>query len=201
MSGFLTRLFKGASDYARLASFFEANSDPWVRLRMKVPPNAFGLASHREFCAYLDGPTRVNVSSVEEICDWLRGCEAVDDQTLFLLPDFWQHPATFEQLRKGDCEDHALWAWRKLRKIGLPALFTAGVWRGVTHAWAQFEQNGVEFILESTAKTGPMIQPVALARSEYCPALAVDNDCVTYVYQGYPRFRACLGAAAPGIIA
>src|SRR5690348_3236184 len=35
--------------------------------------------------------------------------------------DFWQHPKTFEQLRKGDCEDHALWAWRKLTELGISA--------------------------------------------------------------------------------
>ena len=42
---------------------------------------------------------------------WLLGCVYARDRDLFRNPDYWQHPCNFEGLRKGDCEDFALWAW------------------------------------------------------------------------------------------
>src|SRR5205085_1473130 len=66
------------------------------------------------FAWYFEGQSAVTVGSVDDVCEWLLECEYVHDPELFHEPDFWQHPRTFERLRKGDCEDHALWAWRKL---------------------------------------------------------------------------------------
>ncbi len=184
------RLVRAAADSIRLARFLDPAADPWDYLIMPVPAQAFGLASDCEFTAYLDGPSRVPVRDVHEVCAWLRACEAVDDQTLFQKPDFWQHPVTFEQLRKGDCEDHALWAWRQLRNLGYPVLFMAGLWKSIPHAWVLYRDNDALLLLETTAKQDRMVQPLATVRHEYRPALAVDEECRTLVYQGYPQFRA-----------
>jgi len=67
----------------------------------------------------LRGQSTVCVNDIAAICEWLADCEYVRDPVH--ERDFWQHPKTFEQLRKGDCEDHALWAWRKLTELGIPA--------------------------------------------------------------------------------
>ena len=194
VAGMVEKLVRGTADFVRLARFFDEQADPWSRIEMKVDCHAFGLASEREFATYLEGPTRVPASSLEEVCEWLRGCEALDDQTLFFQQDYWQHPVTFEHLRKGDCEDHALWAWRQLVRLGFSGLFMAGLWRDVPHTWVFFVRGGIETVLESTAKTGSMLLPLDTARHFYCPALAVDNHGRTFVYQGYPRFRTAAGA-------
>ncbi|MBL9138125.1 MAG: hypothetical protein JNK85_19815 [Verrucomicrobiales bacterium] len=189
MPGVLAQLLRGSSEILRLASFFDATADPWERMPHAVPAKAFGLASERDFGVYLQGPSTVQARNLEELCAWLRCCDAVDDNALFFQPDYWQHPVTFEHLRKGDCEDHALWAWRQLHRLGIPSLFMAGLWESTAHAWVLIEQSPVPCLLESTAKVGPMLHPLPGVRMRYCPALAVDTQGRTYVYQGYPRFR------------
>lgn len=174
----------------RLARFFRDGADPWERLEVPLPPQVFGLASQRAFSRYLEGESRVPVRTIAEVCAWLRACERLDDQSLFCEADYWQHPLTFEQVRKGDCEDHALWAWRQLRHLGFPALFVAGLWRGTPHAWVMWADPQGQHLLETTAKTGSMEHPFGHGRPDYCPALAVDESLRTWVYQGYPRFHA-----------
>ena len=68
----------------------------------------------------------VPVQSIDDIVAWLQSCEYVTDLDLFHERDFWQHPGTFERLRRGDCEDFALWAWRKLAEVGIDAEFCVG---------------------------------------------------------------------------
>jgi hypothetical protein len=194
--GVLNRL-RESSDVARLARFFDEQADPWLCLEMPVPAQSFGQDSHRQFSEYLEGPSRVRLNSVAEVCEWLRGCEAIDDQALFCQADFWQHPVTFEQLRRGDCEDHSLWAWRQLLQLGLQARFVAGLWRDVPHTWVLFDNHGAEWLIETTAKTGEMIHPVAAIRHFYCPALAVAGGNRTFVYKGYPRFCTSMARWSP----
>lgn len=180
---------QGAPRVDQLAAFFAHRDDPWDRLHLECAPLAFGAGSHRSFADYFQGASRVVARSLEEVCAWLLACEFHSDQTLFLQDDFWQHPLTFEQLRKGDCEDHALWAWRKLAELQIPARFTAGCWRGVAHAWVLLDHpTGVQ-VFETTAKSEIMVRPLdTTTRAEYCPALSVDHRFRTYVHAGYPFF-------------
>lgn len=174
----------------RLARFFRTDADPWERLEVALPPQVFGRASTREFARYLEGVSRVQVRSVAEVCAWLRACERQDDASLFFEADYWQHPVTFEQFRKGDCEDHALWAWRQLRQLGYRTQFVAGLWRKTPHAWVVWNDGEADHLYETTAKIGPMERPLGHHQTEYCPALAVDEQLRTYVYQGYLQFHA-----------
>src|SRR6185436_7297823 len=96
------------------------------RLSLPVPIGAFGPGSRREFAQYFQGESHVRVESIDEIVEWLLNCQYMTDAILFNERDFWQHPNTFEQLRRGDCEDFALWAWRKLADIGIDAEFCVG---------------------------------------------------------------------------
>jgi hypothetical protein len=87
--------------------------DPWEPVTsLFVTPRIFGPGSFRMFRWYFEGESVVVVRSLGEVCEWLAQCQYHPDEDLFNEPDFWQHPRTFEHLRKGECEDHALWAWR-----------------------------------------------------------------------------------------
>src|SRR5258708_38321119 len=75
--------------------------------------------------------------------------EYVSDAEQFHERDVWQQPWAFERRQRGDCEDFALWAWRKLAEIGLDAEFYVG--RGMCgakpaaarqHAWGGDRGNG-----------------------------------------------------------
>jgi hypothetical protein len=102
---------------------------------------------------------------------------------------------TFENLRKGDCEDHALWAWRKLKKLGIPAEFVCGrsgpadAKGNHGHAWIHLELNGEPYLMETVADSRrPMTFPLADVRRNYCPALSVDTNLDTYCYGGFKEF-------------
>ena len=135
------------------------SQSPWKRLSLPVPIGAFGPGSRREFAHYFEGESRVRVESIDEIVEWLLTCQYMTDAIQFKQRDLWQHPVTFEQLRCGDCEDFALWAWRKLADIGIDAEFYVG--RVVVddepgvdrqHAWVVFRVDGVPFLFEPAAR-------------------------------------------------
>ena len=128
--------------------------------------------------------------SVEDICRWLNSCKYVHDREQFDEHDFWLHPVEFEVTRKGDCEDHALWAWRKLNEIGMPAEFVRGEatspehgFEGA-HAWVQFTMCDCLYVMEATAKGSQrrMIIPHHVAKQYYCPEVSVDGNFKTYTY-------------------
>ena len=83
----------------------------WRRYAASVPLHAYGLGARRDFSWYFEGRSTVDVASLDDIMAWLLGCVYARDRDLFRNPDYWQHPCNFEGLRKGDCEDFALWAW------------------------------------------------------------------------------------------
>ena len=113
--------------------------DPWTWTRHPVPLWMFGPGCVKDFAWYLEGESRVAVADLDGLCRWLAGCAYVSDESLFRTDDYWQHPATFEQIRKGDCDDHALWAWRKLAALGYESEFMVGErrWPGETPGHAR----------------------------------------------------------------
>lgn len=163
--------------------------DPWERFEADLRPHQFGPGSRHPFHWYLEGESQVSVTSVTEVADWLYECEYVRDVELFHETDYWQHPKTFEQLRRGDCEDHALWGWRKLRELGVAVSFVSGVLRRGDHegghAWVLFETEGASYVLEGTARRREdVVRPLAEVREEYVPHAAVDERLTTWGYWG-----------------
>ena len=148
----------------------------------------FGKGSRSHFSEYLEGESRVPVKSIRDICEWLMGCEYVPDLTLFDHPDLWQHPLEFEARQKGDCEDHCLWAWRKLHDLGVDAEFVVGKihlkngsWGD--HSWIQIKNGRVEHVFEATAKTMKnFIIPSSKATRLYRPRYAMDTQLNSHVY-------------------
>jgi hypothetical protein len=109
-----------------MASEIGIADSPWRRVPMDVPATAFGPGSRWQFSRYFEGTSCVPARSVDDIVAWLRACEYVSDVEQFHEPDLWQQPCDFERRQRGDCEDFALWAWRKLIEIGIEAEFYVG---------------------------------------------------------------------------
>jgi hypothetical protein len=170
---------------------------------MPVPPGAFGPGSRQPFTEYFEGESCISARSIDEVVGWLQTCEYVTDMELFHETDLWQHPGAFERLRRGDCEDFALWAWRKLSEIGVDAEFYVGrvICEGEPaidrqHAWVVYRVNGAEFLFEPAARTtARMIRPLADAMDEYVPHFAVNRrfDTVAFVGCATDSHRGSLG--------
>jgi hypothetical protein len=180
--------------------------DPWTRVSRRVPLGFYGKGSQRDFGWYLEGESTVRVGSIEEIQEWLLTCEYVDDRELFNETDFWQHPRTFEHLRRGDCEDHALWAWRKLVELGVDAELVSGRQMSdddlTGHVWVMFSHGGETFLFETVAKRREqMLRPVSAVRELYRPEVSVDGKRRRFAYHGYLwslRERRVRGASLSG---
>jgi hypothetical protein len=168
-------------------------SDPWENWPHAIPHAWFGSGSTYEFSSYFEGESDIKVRSLHEVCDWLAACEYVSDPDQFARPDYWQHPIQFEVVRKGDCEDHALWAWRKLHDLGMPARLVCGEtqrmdgsWHG--HAWVCFTLGDEESVLEATGARHEMIRPLSDVRSTYRPHVAVDHGLERHAYWGLMHY-------------
>ena len=168
--------------------------DPWERVAFRPPVARFAAGSRQQFDWYLRGESTVSVASIDQIVDWLLDCEYASDDSLFNKPDHWQHPTTFERLRRGDCEDHALWAWRKLLELGVDAEFVVGrqlyddpeipATKGA-HAWVLFKSGGETFLLEAVATSrSRMVRPLVAVASEYRPEYGVGRDLKTFAFAG-----------------
>jgi hypothetical protein len=158
-----------------------------------VDHRRFGKGSLHEFSWYFEGESAVDTLCMEDVLGWLRNCEYVPDETLFREDDFWQHPITFESMRKGDCADHALWAWRKMTELGYDAEFTSGkVKRSATgeiqpdgqgHAWVVFREKGCNTwkLMEATEKNPErIIRDLAETALSYFPKFSVSGDLQTF---------------------
>jgi len=134
----------------------------------------------------------VLVHSIDDIVTWLLDCEYVSDTDLFDKEDHWQHPSVFEQLRRGDCEDFALWTWRKLVEIGYEAEFQVGrvVCDGQPavdrqHAWVVYRVDREDFLFEPAARDRTrMIRPLVDAMDRYIPYFAVNREFDTSAFAG-----------------
>jgi len=176
----------------RLAWRYVDDGDAWRSVPHDVPLALFGPGNLADdFGFYLQGPSGVSAQSIEEACRWLLKCQYCDDSALFGRSDYWQHPTGFESLRRGDCEDHALWAWRKLIELGHQAELVVGrsAWCDTaddgTHAWVVYTENGNRFLFEATAKSKTqMIKPWGDVYAQYWPYYSVDHNLQRHLYAG-----------------
>lgn len=189
-----TRLLRLASrilaPLSRLLLRFADVPDPWERQHREISPSRFGQGSQRDFRWYFEGESEVTAASVDDICVWLLECTYLTDVALFRKVDHWQHPRTFEELRHGDCEDHALWAWRKLAELGIDAELVSGqrivsAEESHDHAWVLFREGGVEYVLEAVSHTREaMVMPADDVRAHYRPHVGVNARFETIVFGG-----------------
>jgi len=206
--GALRRL---VSPLRRLAARLLRRESTWDRLAIRVPPTVFGPGSRQPFAEYFQGASSVRVQSIDDIVAWLQTCEYVTDFELFHERDVWQHPRSFETLRRGDCGDCALWAWRKLAEIGIDAEFIVG--RVVCddspeidrqHAWVVYRVDGTAFLFEPAARNpSRMIRRLADTMDEYVPHFAVNHlfETDTFVGCAADSHRGSLSSGSPAATA
>jgi hypothetical protein len=130
----------------------------------------------------------VPIHSLAELCSWLQSCQYVSDRALVAAEDHWQHPVDFEQTRRGDCEDHALWAWRKSQELGLPATLVLGEIDSLRHVWVTLLNEDQLWVLETTRKHGSMLEPAEHAEA-FRPCYGVDTELRTYAYDIFLEAR------------
>ena len=180
------------SPFLDLAERLAGRESPWERVKIPVSASVFGPGSRHPFAEYFEGASSVTERSIDDIVAWLQTCEYVTDLELFHERDFWQHPGTFERLRRGDCEDFALWAWRKLAEIGMDVELVVG--RVICderhqidrqHAWVVYRVDGTSFLFEPAARTpSSMIRLLVDAMDEYVPHFAVNHRFETSAFVG-----------------
>lgn len=163
--------------------------DPWERLRTRMALRHYGPGVQYDFPAYLAGPSAVQVGTLDELQEWFLGCAFVPDDEQFGR-DHWQHPSEFEMRRAGDCDDFAVWAWRKLVDLEMDATLVAGhylpTWRpGGGHVWVTFRDSTGEHLFETVARTkAAMVRPLAAVRDRYRPEYGVDRAGRRFSYVG-----------------
>ena len=174
----------------RLTNRSTAQPNAWKRSVVTPRLDEFGPGARHEFDHYLAGESTVAVSTLEDVQQWLLGCAYVSDEALFHEDDVWQHPSAFEQRRAGDCEDFALWAWRKLCELGVDAEFVVGACssRGsepVRHAWLVIRVDEVEYLFEpAAAERERMVMPLSVVRECYVPHVGVDRRAQRFSFRG-----------------
>jgi hypothetical protein len=131
------------------------------------------------FADYRAARLRVAVRDAAGVREWLRGCRYVRDPERFGVRDLWLHPEDFEKSRRGDCEDHALWAWVQLARLGLLARFTVGRARG-GHAWVTLYGDDGILIFETTQKDPRYVPKPWDGNPDYLPSWSVDGACDVY---------------------
>lgn len=149
---------------------------------------------------FLSQPLKHWCSDLSDLRRFVAGCTYVSDQKMFGQRDYWQPPEQFEQTKKGDCEDFALWSWRQLLQMNYPSrlvIGTAGRY-GEGHAWVTFEKDGKTFLLEALSWPLGLAMP-RLSTLRYHPRFSVDWNGKTISYYSHEdrKFSASVQIVAP----
>jgi len=137
---------------------------------------------------YVSQPLTIQCNTMGELRSFLVGCKYVSDKQLFGKEEYWQPPEEFENRRKGDCEDFALWTWRQLLGMGYDARFIGGSSGryGAGHAWVEYVQEGKWYLLEpQRARVGESMP--RLSTFNYQPKVSVSWDGKTLRYFAHKK--------------
>jgi hypothetical protein len=132
---------------------------------------------------FVSRPLEYWCSDLPDLRHFLAGCKYVSDQEQFGERDYWQPPEQFEEGKKGDCEDFALWAWRQLLHLNYPARFTLGSAGryGEGHAWVTFQWDGKAYLLESlSSPVGLKLPRLSILRYKPKFSISWDGEKVAY---------------------
>lgn len=161
----------------------------WTGRFQNLPAQFYGKGCNRDFKEYLEGNSWVPVKNINDIANWLLGCTYTSDLSHKGVRDYWQHPRELEATRKGDCEDFALWAWRKLIELNVQCEFMVGRWvRGEqsgAHAWVLLIVEDQPIIFETTGTSRKrMFKSLEMAATEYVPFASIDHKVRKKAYIG-----------------
>ncbi len=101
---------------------------------------------------YFNRPLITKPKSLAEIQNFLFSCQYLSDTITRDCDDYWEPPDVFEKRETGDCEDHAIWAWRHLHDMGYKTRLVIGIQKKVGHAWVHIFVNERVYLLEATQK-------------------------------------------------
>lgn len=153
-------------------------------LKKNLPPPTF------PFGRYISRPLTVHCKSREEVRSFLRSCKQASDEETFGKKEYWLPPDEFEKLKKGDCDDFALWTWRQLVDMGYRARFVAGRFGRYRagHAWVTFTDRDRSFIADGTRSPAGLELPQFHVLA-YEPIYSVEwngKDIAFYSHQKKP---------------
>jgi hypothetical protein len=99
---------------------------------------------------YVSQPLTVKCANLADVRRFLSACKGVSDRDQFGREDYWQPPEQFEETKKGDCEDFALWTWRQLIDLGYDARVVFGRQGryGIGYAWVEFFTKDKCYLVE-----------------------------------------------------
>ncbi len=100
---------------------------------------------------YFNKPLTTKPETLAQIQSFLQKCKYLSDQKTRSRSDFWEPPDVFEKRKTGDCEDHAIWAWRHLHDMGYKTRLVLGTYNS-WHAWVHIFINGRAYLMEATQK-------------------------------------------------
>jgi predicted transglutaminase-like cysteine proteinase len=130
-----------------IPGFYDFDGKRISRPSKKRHPSFVG----RPMGAFLTQPLKVVCKDIDDVRAFLSTCRYVSDREQFGVRDHWMPPEEFEQGRRGDCDDFALWTCRQLLSLGYSARFVVGSAGryGAGHAWVSFRAGDRIFIVES----------------------------------------------------
>jgi hypothetical protein len=129
----------------------------------------------RDLCTLaLKEPSQTPMANHHQIFCFLAICTCKSDLELFGEQEHWQLPSEFEKLRQGDCEDHAIWTWRKLVDLKEDARLVIGSQDDGGHVWVNSIREDGVWLLETTAKTDLRFQRIDETKG-YKPKFSVDG--------------------------
>lgn len=100
-------------------------------------------------------------------------------------------PRRSMQLRKGDCEDFAIWAWRKLIEIGVDAHLFIGERASEAksrHAWVVFTLDDQRLLFEPQASRDRMLHRFEEVKGNYIPYVFVNRSGKVVAVEGYLHY-------------
>lgn len=165
----------------------EGKKSHWNYSEVRFPLKVFGYRPKNDLSKYFEGESSVVITNLQELCDWLVGCE----YTHYNAKGEWKHPLLFENERNGNCIDHSLWTWRKLTELGFHSEFMVGESViGETpnqHAWILFKSSlDDEMLLETVSKDkNKMLYYKNSIQHIYIPWASIDNNFKFRIYGGY----------------
>jgi len=139
---------------------------------------------------YVSQPLTVKYRDIAEIREFLRGCKGVSDKEQFGREDYWQPPEHFEQTKKGDCDDFALWTWRQFLELGYDCRVVFGQYGryGVGHAWVQFSADGNTFLVEpQLSVVGERFPRISTLRYHPSFSVAWDGETISYYQHAHDK--------------
>jgi len=145
----------------------------------KTPQVSFsrGVQPTAPMGRYISQPLAMQCGSIQEVCTFLRTCRGGSDEELFNKREYFQPPEDFERLKRGDCDDVALWTWRQLLGLGYDARVVFGKFGrfGEGHAWVEFFKDKKCYLLEPQKSMLGVTMP-RLSTLSYIPQFSASWD-------------------------